>query len=530
MDEESDGPPAEAAGPFFSELLELPLRAISPLTSVPSGGRQLTRGSRAAHADAPGPEEAPAGAGPLQRTAEALRSGSESCTALVDGTLAGIARTEPDVHAWALVDEAGARSQAARLDDELQAGGARGWLHGIPVGVKDLVDVRGLPTRAGSRHNEGDLAGQAPEDAAVVRGLREAGAVILGKTHTHEFAFGGLTPPTRNPRDHERIPGGSSGGSAAAVAAGQVPLAVGTDSAGSVRIPSSYCGIVGFVPSPGLVAVDGVLPVAWSLDRVGYLTATARDMALAASALGLADPALHGTPALGGLRVGVPRQALASAMAPGVRREVQHALELVARSGAEVVEVDLPHAHLAVTTGLVIALGEFAEVHRERLRDAAELFGEDLRGALSLADTVPASAYVRAQRLRRVIADETVDALGAVDLLVTPTMPVTAPPVAEATAGDLTVDEATTTTLVEAHLRFTVTANLAGLPALTQPCGVDDRNLPVGLQWMAAAGADDRLLEAAASLELALEPAPDVTPNVLVPPSTDGPDLRRSQT
>lgn len=409
----------------------------------------------------------------------------------VERALERIAATDGEIRAWALVDAEGARAEAER-------NGGRGPLRGLPVGVKDLIDVAGLPTAGGSRHLSGPRRRVPAADAGCVARLRAAGAVIVGKTTTHEYAFGGTTPPTRNPRDTARIPGGSSGGSAAAVAAGHVRLALGSDTAGSVRIPSSYCGTAGLVPSPGRLPGDGVLPLAWSLDRVGLIAATAADIALSAAALGIISAAGGAARPAGfaGLRVGVPAGTLDEPIDPEIGAAVERALRTVRDLGGEVVDVEIPHGWAAVAAGMTIILGECLDYHRERRGPGAgELFGADVRAMLDLAEQVPAGAYVRAQRVRHLLRGEALAALSGVDLLAMPTMPCVAPR-ADAVADGMVPVGGTEVTMAAAHLRYNVLANLAALPCGTQPLGTDRDGLPFGLQWVAAPGRDATLVSA----------------------------------
>ncbi|TDB98509.1 amidase [Actinomadura sp. 7K534] len=409
----------------------------------------------------------------------------------VERALERIAATDGEIRAWALVDAEGARAEAER-------NGGRGPLRGLPVGVKDLIDVAGLPTTAGSRHLGGPRRRVPAADAGCVARLRAAGAVVVGKTTTHEYAFGGTTPPTRNPHDTARIPGGSSGGSAAAVAAGHVRLALGSDTGGSVRIPSAYCGTAGFVPSPGRLPGDGVLPLAWSLDRVGLITATAGDLALSAYALGIIPPPGGAARPAGfeGLRIGVPAGTLDEPIDPCIGAAFERALATVRDLGGEVVDVEIPHGWAGVTAGMTIILGECLDYHRERRGPGGdELFGADVRAMLDLAEEVPAGAYVRAQRVRHLLRGEALAALAGVDLLATPTMPCVAPR-ADAVADGMVPVGGTEVTMAAAHLRYNILANLAALPCGTQPLGTDRDGLPIGLQWVAAPGRDETLISA----------------------------------
>ncbi len=420
----------------------------------------------------------------------------------VELALQRIRATDQSVRAWVRLSDR-AHHDAAVLDEELRGGRSRGPLHGIPIGVKDLVDVAGLPTAAGSRHWSGPARSVASADAAVVATLRRAGALVLGKTTTHEFAFGGTTPPTRNPHDLERIPGGSSGGSAAAVAAGHVRLAVGTDTCGSVRIPASYCGTVGFLPSEGLLPRDGVVPLAWSLDRVGFLAASMTELLWACQALGVTgiQPPRAATIApLRHLRVGIPRGTLTEPIEPDVGARFEEVLGRLTAAGARIVDVEVRHLPAAVSAGLAIFLAESLDYHRERWTRHPDLFGADVQATLALAEQLSAADYVRAQRIRHGLRISMLDVLSDVDLLLSPTMPTAAPLVEVAQTGVLPIGSQEVS-LAEAHLRYNVHANLAALPAGTQPMGPDRRGLPLGLQWVGPPGSDVRLLAAMAATE-----------------------------
>ena len=379
------------------------------------------------------------------------------------------ATTPATVRAWAHVDPAYAARSARAAALEIESGTWRGPLHGVPVGVKDVIDVAGMPTAGGSAYLLKDRGCVATPvvDAGSVAMLRRAGAVVVGKTCTHEFAFGGTTPPTRNPHDLDRIPGGSSGGSAAAVAAGHVRVALGSDTGGSVRIPPAYCGVAGLVPSPGLLPVDGTLPLAWSMDRVGVIAAEVRDLVGASLALGLV-PRVDRTSPFEGLRIGVPRGTFDGAVDEAVVARRAGRAGLAEKAGAELVEVEIPHQWAAVTAGMALILGEGAEEQRARRADREDLFGDDVRAMLAMADQVSAATYVRAQRLRAVIRRELLRALDA-----------------GRRAGD--ADDAVRRAARrggrdralcvgghrsgwrDAHLRYNIGANLAALPCGTQP-------------------------------------------------------------
>jgi len=379
-----------------------------------------------------------------------LRSGQATARELTETALAEAQRWEPVINAFATLDAAGARRAADEADRELAEGHDRGPLHGIPVGVKDLIDVAGLPTGAGSRHFAGTIA---ERDAECVRRIRAAGAVVLGKTTTHELAFGptgdrAATGPTRNPYAPDRMSGGSSSGSAAAVAAGVVPLALGTDTGGSVRIPAALCGVVGLKPTSGALPLDGVLPLAPSLDTVGPMARTVADCRLLWTALAGDGP------------VGRPL----------TRREYTTPWP------------ELRDAYTAIQGGEAFA------VHAERYRSAPELFGEEVRQRLSAAGKVRGWEYVRARALRDRVRADVLAALGEDGFLRLPTVPVTAPRLDER-AGDVR----------GTLLSLTSPWNVLGLPALTIPAGLDD-GLPVGTQLVGPPGSEERLLATAETL------------------------------
>ncbi len=424
--------------------------------------------------------------------AERIRLRDLSPVAVVDDLLARIDRSRI-LNAFITVTADAARAEAAEAEREIAAGRYRGPLHGVPVSLKDLIDTQGIRTTCGSRI----LADRVPgDDATVAVRLRNAGAVLLGKNALHEFAFGVTTNnphygPTRNPWRLDRIPGGSSGGSGAAVAAGLGPASIGTDTGGSIRIPAALCGIVGLKPSYGRVSRHGVFPLSWSLDHIGPLTRTVEDAALVLQAIAGPDPADPstlgqtvpdfsaglGTP-LTGLRVGVVADAYHSEMADDVRTQFRAALDVLARLGLVLEDTEFPRASEARTAAATILFAEAASVHERWLRDRAEEYGADTLALLRQGQFLTATQYLRAQRVRTLIVNEVGALLRRYTALVLPTIPVVAPAIGEPTVtlGGRPGDARGAVT------RLVRLINFVGLPAITVPCGFGADGLPVGLQ------------------------------------------------
>jgi aspartyl-tRNA(Asn)/glutamyl-tRNA(Gln) amidotransferase subunit A len=414
---------------------------------------------------------------------------------LVFESLGRIASRNADLNAFITVLETSARVAAAQADDELAAGIDRGPLHGIPVALKDLFHVRGVPTTAGSKV----LADFIPDcDSEVARRLAAAGAVVVGKTNLHEIAYGITSGnphygPVRNPCDPARIPGGSSGGSAAAVADGMCLMAMGTDTGGSIRIPASYCGLVGFKPTYGRVSREGIVPLGFSLDHAGPIATTVRDCAATFAAL--TGDAFEETP-VRGVRIGLPENFYFDRVLPEVISAVHRAARTAQSLGAEVIPVRVPDMDMINATARAILLAEAAAAY-EPWRDRRDDFGPDVRALLDQGRLLPAVTYVNAQRARRAQRREFARVWEQVDFLFTPTTPITAPLIGETTIDLLGEPE----DVRMASTRFVRAINLLGLPALSMPCGKDDLGLPIALQIIAPAGDDSALLNVGAALE-----------------------------
>lgn len=422
----------------------------------------------------------------LTQAAAHLAAGHYTSLELVDAMLERIEMTDKVLNAIATVDAEGARGQA-RLTDEARAGGRLlGPLHGLPIAIKDVIDTYDLPTECGSRL----LRGRVPEaDATVVARLRRGGAVILAKTVTKEFATGGSLPKTTNPWDTERFPGGSSAGSGAAVAAGSALAALGSDSGGSIRQPSSLCGVVGMKPTYGRVSRHGVFPQGSSMDQVGPVTRTVEDCALLLGAIAGHDPldptssaepvpdyvsALEAPP--DEIRLGVIGAGNDPGCDPDVAAGVERALDDLAAMGATLVPVEMPAPEVAIAAAYTILMADQAAAHHLWMTTRSPSdYEEGTWRFLVVSALLPAMHLQAAHRARRTIADDIARVFGesGLDAIAIPTLPTTAMPLAELGTGSYDTTQ---------FARYAVTANLTGLPALSVPCGFSPSGLPIGLQ------------------------------------------------
>lgn len=449
----------------------------------------------------------------VSELAARIRSRDLSPVAVVDALLARIERCGV-LNAFITVTADAARAQAASAEREIAAGRYRGPLHGIPVSLKDLVDTKGIRTTRGSRI----FADRIPtEDATVAARLYHAGAVLLGKNALHEFAFGVTTNnphygPTRNPWRLDRIPGGSSGGSGAAVAAGLGPVSIGTDTGGSIRIPAAFCGIVGLKPTYGRVSRHGVFPLSWSLDHVGPLTRTVEDAALVLQAIAGPDPLDPSTlgqtvpefasglaAPITGLRVGVLADEYHGEMADDVRAPFRAALDVLAERGLDLEDVEFPRANEARTAAATVLFAEAASVHERWLRDRAADYGVDTLALLQQGQFIMATQYLRAQRVRTLVVNEVGTLLRRYAALVLPAIPVVAPAIGQPTVtlGGRPGDARGAVT------RLVRLINFVGLPAITVPCGFGADGLPVGLQVVGRAMDEPTVLAIAHAYERA---------------------------
>jgi aspartyl-tRNA(Asn)/glutamyl-tRNA(Gln) amidotransferase subunit A len=443
--------------------------------------------------------------------ARRVTSREASAEEVARATLDDIARRDGGLHAFLHLTPERALAKARRVDEAVGSGGAGLPLAGVPIAVKDVLDIEGVPTTCGSRILERYAP---PFTATAIARLEQAGAVVVGKTNMDEFAMGSSTEnsafgPTRNPWDRERVPGGSSGGSAAAVAAGMTCVALGTDTGGSIRQPAALCGVVGLKPTYGRVSRYGLVAFASSLDQIGPFTRTVEDAALVSSVLCGRDPhdatsANVAVPdftrgleeGMAGVRVGVPWAFLEKGVDAGVMARFREAMAALTGAGATVVDVALPHAHHAIATYYIVATAEASSNlarydgvrYGLRAAEAADLrgmygqtrdhgFGAEVKRRIILGTFVLSSGYydayyVRAQKVRTLIRRDYESAFATCDVVATPTTPTPAFRLGEKTGDPLQMYLADI---------FTVPANLAGVPGLSLPCGMVE-GLPAGLQ------------------------------------------------
>lgn len=413
-------------------------------------------------------------------------------------------RFEPRVRAFITVTADAAIASAREADRR----SPRGPLDGVPIALKDLFDTAGVRTTAGSRI----FADRIPaSDAEVVRRLRDAGAVFVGKTNMHEWAFGGTNQnphfgSTRDPWDLSRIPGGSSGGSAVALATACCWGALGSDTGGSIRIPASLCGIVGLKPTYGRASLRGVVPLSWNLDHAGPMARTVRDVALLYAAIAghdPLDPASSETPVedplariedgVRGLRIAIPRDHFFERAVDEVARLVRAAIGVLEREGAVIEEVAFPRADELLATQATILGTDAAAFHRDRIRERPQDFGADVLARLRRGERHTGTEYAAARRRRDEIRHAVVDLLRPYAAMVTPTTAIPAP---LAEAGDAIAQAARLTALTSPF-------NLTGLPAISVPCGLTADGLPVGLQIAAGPWQEATALRVARAYERA---------------------------
>jgi aspartyl-tRNA(Asn)/glutamyl-tRNA(Gln) amidotransferase subunit A len=432
----------------------------------------------------------------IRETGQLLRKRKISCRELIDQTLADIQHRDVFRSLITLMEE-DARREADDHDRELAAGVDRGPFHGIPTAHKDLFYTRGVRTTGGSLVFRDFIP---DHDATVVERLKTAGAVCVGKTNLHELAYGITSKNPHygfvlNPLDTNRIPGGSSGGSAAMVAAGFLPMSLGTDTGGSIRIPASFCGIVGLKPTYGRVSRHGVLPLSFSLDHVGPLGSCVDDCALAFEAIAESDGEHRPALALKDLRIGVPANFYFDRIDAEVSAAANHAIAAMQHEGALVTEVRVPDPNEMNAVARVVQLSETASLYAQYTDSS--MFGSDVWALIQQGKMIPAHEYVSAQRIRTLLRREFDTLWKNVDILVTPTTPITAPLIDQ---NEVLIGSETENTRMAAT-RLVRAINLIGEPALSMPCGKTATGLPVGLQLIAAPFDESKLLQVAKALE-----------------------------
>jgi aspartyl-tRNA(Asn)/glutamyl-tRNA(Gln) amidotransferase subunit A len=431
----------------------------------------------------------------------ALRNGSLSPVELAEAALQRIEALDGQVRAFVTVTRERALNDARQAERDLRAGNGRGPLYGIPLALKDLVATRGIRTTAGSQV----LADYIPdEDATVAERLAAAGVVLMGKTNTHEFAYGTFTRPTANPWDLARIPGGSSGGSAAALPARMCSLAIGTDTGGSIRIPAACCGITGLKPTYGLVSAYAIIPLSWSLDHPGPMARSVEDCALMLDTLAGYDPRdpaslpnpsakpayaealqhldMESAP-LAGLRLGAPDDDYFTYTDPEISAAVQEALKTLEGLGAEIEPVRLPDELsdlFQAYRGIQMPEATAAHIEAGWWPARADAYSPIVRSRLELGGQLPVTEYIHAQRLRRAFSEGMRALMQRVDALALPTLPILPPRIDQLDQpirlGNREYDASSWL------LRFTFPFNMTGQPALSLPCGFSTAGLPIGLQ------------------------------------------------
>jgi aspartyl-tRNA(Asn)/glutamyl-tRNA(Gln) amidotransferase subunit A len=444
--------------------------------------------------------------GTITELAPRLRRKEVSPVELTRDCLDRIEKLNPALNAFITVTAETALEEARLAEAEIAHGDWRGPLHGIPIALKDLIDTAGVRTTAASALYRNRVPS---EDAEVVRRLRQAGAVILGKNNLHEFAYGGSSLVTffgdiHNPRSAAHIAGGSSGGSAAAVAAGLCYASIGTDTAGSIREPAALCGCVGIKPTYGRVSTRGVIPLSWSLDHVGPLAATVDDAAIVLQAIAgydALDVSSANVPVddyvsglregVKNLRVGVPRAHFFDDLDDEVRIAVEQALAVIRTLVAEVREVPLD-----TPTDRVVQLAESYAYHAENVARTPELYQAETLRRIRLGEKISAAEYILRRREMDEARRRTGDIFADVDLLVTPTMPIPAPVIA-----DLKKDPEALRPAELVLLRNTRPFNVWGLPAASVPCGSTKSGLPIGLQIAGEHWREDLVLKLAQAYE-----------------------------
>jgi aspartyl-tRNA(Asn)/glutamyl-tRNA(Gln) amidotransferase subunit A len=431
----------------------------------------------------------------------AYRNGTLSPVAVTRLALDRIAASDKALNAFITILDKRALEKAKTAEAELRSGKDRGSLHGVPVGIKDLVEMEGVPTTFSSRAGSPK---QGKADATVIRNLEAAGAVIIGKTNLLEYAYGAVHPEfgqTNNPWNPKLTSGGSSGGSAAGVAVGMCYAALGTDTGGSIRIPASYCGCVGLKPTYGLVPLDGVQALSWSLDHVGPLARSCADAAIFLAGL-TGKPHAVTQAKIQGMRLGVMQHEGAEQwLQPEVTARFDEAVKILEKAGAKIETVSIPDLSLASDAVLAMIGPEAAIVHQDLVAREPEKFGEITRMQIEAGFAIPGTAYVRAQLLQQELKRRFAALFDRIDAILSPAVPWVAP------AEDPPLNDDSG----PGEMLYSGLYNLTGLPALVLPMGLAGQGLPIGLQIVTPWGEDDLALSIGTVVEAGIGP---LRPNV----------------
>ena len=440
-----------------------------------------------------------------------IRYRRTSAEELVEQCLDAIARHDKEINAFITVLADEARDRARQADREIAQHQDLGVLHGIPLSVKDLIDMKGLPTTAASKVRAGH---RARSDAAVLARLRAAGAVFVGKCNLHEFAFGttgedSAFGPTRNPRAPGRMAGGSSSGSAASVAAGMAIASIGTDTGGSIRIPAAACGVIGLKPTLGELSMDGVVPLAPTLDHIGPLGRTVDDVAAVYRVMAGGHAAVEAHPGPGHpadrhveTHLAVPTPYFLDLLDPDVRRDFEGVLERLREAGCRIDEVNIPHADIITETYRHTQLYEAFHLHQHTLETRADDYSPEVRQRLMLGRALSEADYVRTQQNRQVLRLEVDTVLEGVNALLLPTLAIPAAPLGteHVVLGEQTSD------LRAVSLRLTQLFNLTGHPAISLPSGTTPGGLPCATQLVGRRDHTQALLDLASRYESVIDP------------------------